>query len=142
MAGVAPQYGFHFQVWALAEALIQAQKRDGAFYGSRVRTKLSRDHSSDGSFHAQARGFPAVVKIVLSDRLRLKYLRIVITFQNFAPLMSAFQGNTAEGARMTADIESLSLEDTLAYLSEIESLCRQRGLRLTAPRSEKFCRRS
>lgn len=37
---------------------------------------------------------------------------------------------------MTADIESLSLEDTLAYLSEIESLCRQRGLRLTAPRRE------
>ena len=37
---------------------------------------------------------------------------------------------------MTADIESLSLEDTLAYLSEIESLCRQRGLKLTVPRRE------
>lgn len=37
---------------------------------------------------------------------------------------------------MTADIKSLSLEDSLAYLSEIESLCRQRGLRLTAPRRE------
>ena len=35
-----------------------------------------------------------------------------------------------------ADIESLSLEDTLAYLSEIESLCRQRRLRLTVPRRE------
>ena len=50
--------------------------------------------------------------------------------------MSAFSGNTAEGTPMTADIESLSLEDTLAYLSEIESLCRQRGLKLTVPRRE------
>ena len=36
MAGVAPQYGFHFQVWALAEALIRAQERDGAFMGAEL----------------------------------------------------------------------------------------------------------
>ena len=34
MAGVAPQYGFHFQVWALAVELIRSQERDGAFMGA------------------------------------------------------------------------------------------------------------
>ena len=34
MAGVAPQYGYHFQVWPVVEELIRAQERDGAFVGA------------------------------------------------------------------------------------------------------------
>ena len=34
MAGVAPQYGYHFQVWPVVEELIRAEERDGAFMGA------------------------------------------------------------------------------------------------------------